>query len=86
MNTYRVMTWYRIYMEARRQAETRYRMACDSLRAAEVGSSIAAYELSFAEWNSAKDSLVQAEIEAPTLKESRSRSNLLRLRNRGMDI
>lgn len=70
----------------RKQLEKDYKAALAVWNKLALGNDLAAWEQADLALNICRKNLVESELSSPTLKEIKQRNNLLRLRNRGLDV
>jgi len=70
----------------RKQAQATYDAALANVRAKEMGTDLAAWEMATEELDTARTALIEAEINFPTVGEKKRASRKNWMRNIGMDV
>ena len=70
----------------RKQAQATYDAALANVRAKEMGTDLAAWEMATEELDTARTALIEAEINFPTVGEKKRESRKNWMRNIGMDV
>ncbi len=71
---------------SRKQAQATYDAALANVRATEIGTDLAAWEMATAELADARTALIEAEISFPTVGEKKRESRKNWMRNIGLDV